>query len=501
MKASIKSLFTSRAFLIYITLMLAIRFWNFHEASYFIFDVGRDAIVLRDMAAGDLKLIGQTTGIPGLFYGPLWYYVGLPGYFMFGGNPYGIQAWYVLIASLALPLYWHLSRQLFSDRRWAVLSAVLLGISPGGITGTNFVWNVMLATPLLAASLIFLTKRSPTTKDWIGAFACMGFILQAEFAYAIFLISITMLVSFWSKQGFRFKQAIYAVLAVGVTATPLIMFELLHKFSMTKSVIANIGEQGKSVSLQYIFQQRPPELWQATLHFFSRAEHLSVAISLMLAACWIAALIKIFRSKDVRWYRILLVAVIPYGMFMIWTGNYGYFFEYYLTPHFIPLTVLLILGLQTIYQTIHKHIHPHAAVLAITFASALLAHASFSHLDGIILRPQNNAGLRAMQQAVEKLYEWSDLDDPDQVVFRIYTPNLATENYDYLTTWISESQDRPHPSTVASEDDQYRYMLYEPDYHNRSDRFLPWLEESTQGYEQLRSEQIGVLTVETWKKI
>ncbi|HZZ98991.1 MAG TPA: hypothetical protein VFG51_03595, partial [Candidatus Saccharimonadia bacterium] len=80
-------LFSNRYFLIFLAVGLFFRFWNIYQRLYFIWDQGRDAWMLQRLAHGELTLIGPTSGVPGFFLGPLWYYIGLPGYFLGGGNP------------------------------------------------------------------------------------------------------------------------------------------------------------------------------------------------------------------------------------------------------------------------------------------------------------------------------------------------------------------------------------------------------------------------------
>ena len=45
----------------------------------FTYDVGRDMLALQNIVVNhDLMFIGATTGIPGVFYGPWWYYMLVP---------------------------------------------------------------------------------------------------------------------------------------------------------------------------------------------------------------------------------------------------------------------------------------------------------------------------------------------------------------------------------------------------------------------------------------
>jgi hypothetical protein len=477
---------------IYLILSLLIRFWNFDDAMYFIYDVGRDAIVLREMAGGDIKLIGATTGLPGLFLGPLWYYAGLPGYFLSSGNPYGIQLWYIALASLALPLYWLVSKRLFGAGFFAALAAILLSITPGGMTGTNFVWNVMLSLPLVTGALWFLAKSREHSTNVYWGFFFLALTLQSEFAYAVFFVTTLWFLIPYLRGKFEWKTMLVTLGVIGITLIPQGLFELKTGFSMTKSLFAGMNQTGTTVPQSYLWQHRPQQLWNATRPFFVRGDFYPEIVVGGLVFFWLVAALFILLKGDFPWKLVLLLALLPYGFYMFWGGNYGFFFDYYITPHFIFLTLLVVYGMQQLVLLFRPFI-----VVPLCFVALLLIH-SYVHLSGVILFPQNNAGLKVMEQSIARLFEWSKSDNTNQAVFRIYTRNLATENYDYLIWWYAKEHSLPHPLTVVSATDTYRYILFEPDEHTFAERFMPWYTTATFGMEKVRGETHGILGLETY---
>lgn len=487
-------------FILYLVSALVIRFWNYRQALYFIFDVGRDVIVLREMSHGDLKLIGATTGLPGLFLGPLWYYLGLPGYILTQGNPYSIQLWYIALASLALPLYWILTHKLFKNKVWAGLAACLLAFTPGGINGTNFVWNVMLSVPLMSAATLFLIQARKHPKYVYWGFFFIALTLQSEFAYAVFFVTTLWCLIPWLRGRFEWKTQLLTLGVIGITLIPQGVFELTHHFSMTKALFSGFGETGTTVPQSYLWQHRPNQLWQATKPFYIRSAVGEKFIPMILGFFWFLALFTTIWKKDFSWRLIGLMALLPYGYYLFWRGNYGFFFDYYITPHFIFLGLLLTRGMEQLITGFKfKWLKGLGTAMIAVFISLLVWH-SYIHLRAVILAPQNNAGLQVMDRAIEIMFTWNQEDKPTQPVFRIYTPNLHTENYDYLVWWYAREHKFEVPSTVLSEADTTRYVLYEPDEQIRSERFLPWYKQTTQGFIKTRQEKIGVLTIETWVK-
>src|SRR5579859_1520811 len=72
-----------------------LRGYALHRDLIFVYDQGRDANAVTDILHGKLPLIGPTTGLTGVFLGPLYYYFLTPLYFLGHGNP--MMAAYTLV--------------------------------------------------------------------------------------------------------------------------------------------------------------------------------------------------------------------------------------------------------------------------------------------------------------------------------------------------------------------------------------------------------------------
>ncbi len=61
-----------------------------YESIPFTFDHGKDSLAVMDLVLNrNVKLIGPWTSIPGLFFGPAWYYLLAPSFIIFTGEPVG----------------------------------------------------------------------------------------------------------------------------------------------------------------------------------------------------------------------------------------------------------------------------------------------------------------------------------------------------------------------------------------------------------------------------
>ncbi len=495
------------AFLLYILLGLLARFWNYRNFLFFTWDQGRDAFVLERIAHGDPVLVGPTSGLPGFFLGPLWYYVGLPGYWLSGGNPYGICLWYIFLASLALPLFWLISHKLFASRRLAIVAAYLLAFLPGSITGSAMIWNPLITLPLMSAAFLALWKgRSSRWLLWLGFFL-LALNLQAEFAYAVFFIIPLFLLIPWIRKQVSIVDVFGTAVAIGVTLIPQLLFELRNNWIMTRSLLAALADPSRLATWGYLLSHRPGELYWTTMSLllggFGKQGRL---LALLVVAILLLALKAIWNKRksnserDFGWKLLTIFAIIPYPFFLVWRGNYGNFFVYYLTAHFIFLAPLLLTGLTELAKnhldSAIKKLYP-ARDWAVLLLGVLLA-GSVMHASAYWFENNNQAGLKSMDQAVSQIFDWSTEDKINQPFVRVFTPNSQTEQYDYLIHWKARQLDRPVPMTVRSGGETKWYLLMEPDYQIPEKRFVPWYRETTIGGYLWRQKRIGVLTLETW---
>lgn len=483
---------------------LFFRFYNYPNFLYFINDQGRDALKLQQLTQGHLTLVGPTTGLAGFFLGPLWYYLGVPGYWLGQGSPYIIALWYIGLASLALIPFWGLVRVGFPRQpSWQLIAFALLVLLPGSIHGSIFIWNPLLSLPLLAGALYAL-YRARHSRFWLGiAFLCLALILQAEFAYAIFLVPVWFVLIFWLRQKINLLDYALAAAVIGLTLVPQFLFELRHHFVMTAALTHSLLTK-HATSLVEIWLTRPLELHQATAQLFFGSRTLGSWLLLLLLPLLIWGGLRAWRQRQFFWQIIALSSLLPYLGFLLWTGNEGNFFDYYLTPHFIPLTLLLCYSLAELprLKLATKLILP----LQISLVASLLTF-SLVAISHEVIWPQNEAGIRVIRQIVEHSFE-AMTRDRTQVAktsgaeFRqrllTFTPNFSTQQYDYMTWWLAKKTNQPLPITVATPEDELLYLIIEPDWWAAETRFLPWYENLTRERVRLAREKIGVLTLETW---
>ena len=182
-------------------LAVVLRFLYFPGNIYFGFDQARDAFASLEVARGDIRLVGPPTSTPGLFHGPLHYYLFAPAYLLFQGNPMGISAVLRVVNALGVFLVFYVAYLMFGKKS-AFIASFLYAIS---FEQTQFAIYInhpslgvisVLLFYLGLAMLIFQKKA----KGWFVLALGLGLSLQFEFVLIILLpILLAVLVVFFKK--------------------------------------------------------------------------------------------------------------------------------------------------------------------------------------------------------------------------------------------------------------------------------------------------------------
>ena len=500
--------------LIYIFLGALIRFWNYRNSLYFIYDQGRDALVLEKMAHGHMVAVGPTSGLAGFFLGPLWYYIGFPGYVLSGGNPYGICLWYIAISCLALPLYWYFAHKLFTDKFWVITCAVLLAIIPGSIQASIFIWNPLLSVPLMLCTLLCFWKSRQSEKFLYIGFLFLALTLQSEFAYAIFFVPIMVIAIPWLRKKFALRNFLIAGAIGAVTLLPQLAFEVRNHFVMTQAMIQTMKDPTQAISWSQLFSQRPNQLLDSTSEILFGPSNGPVShnfwvilVGLALIGVWLKTRQDqseptFDADRKFLWQLTAIFTIIPFAFYLIWRGNHGYFFSYYMTAHFVFVLPMIILGMQQIHHfTRNNRILNGIAKLLIAAMLSFFLFASWQHWHNVVFLNQNNAGLAKIWAATQEIYRWQKEDGIQQATVRIYTANVSTEQYDYVLGWYARKYNITPPLTVRNGTEKRWYIMLVSGEYAQKIFFEPWYKDATAGGKKVRSDQIGVLTLETYEKL
>ncbi len=468
----------------------------------FVYDQGRDALEVQRILSGNLTLIGPTTGLFGVFLGPLHYYMLTPLYVLGGGNPIIPAYAFILLSALSIiPIF------IFA-RKIAGKVAGIMAVLFYAFSFVQWQFSRWLSNPTnlpLAALLMFLCVLKALETKKMRWFALVGLLLgvcmQLESANAVFLIPtmITVFIIEYAHSGKlnrlieRFwidrKFFIIAMACFGVTLVPQGLFELLHGFPLTRSLIKAfqtthrvgvIENLPRRVSLLFDLYARG---------WFWRAPWRHLALAIVGGGSLIVAWASREKLLKIQAFRVLLIWFVgPLIFHLTYTGNYGNFWDYYIIGQYVPLyiliSVILVIGLS------------HKQLIFRLFSLCLLLAVSF----GVVI-PNTSEWLRLPVPYTERISLSLQLDaikwvesEAGKSAFGMwaYTPSAQDDTYKYLFSYMARYNGVlpvEHPEST-----KLMFLIVEDDPGNPKRR-EQWIKDMSAIGRVIKQEKFGAITV------
>ncbi len=203
------------------------------EVIPFGFDHGKDSLAIMNMLVSKQPtLIGPWTSIPGLYFGPGWYYLLAPFFWLGNFNP--ISAVYAMFILVMIQVY-------LAYKYFGKIAAVIVVGAPFWLMISTSAWNPF---PMSLITLIILIvfkqireNRLLNEKQALILSLAAGFGFHFSAAYAIFYLPAIALVLFYLKPKIKIKAMVVGGLGLMLPFAPQILFELRNNFIQTQSVI------------------------------------------------------------------------------------------------------------------------------------------------------------------------------------------------------------------------------------------------------------------------
>lgn len=165
------------------------------QALTFGYDQARDAFVVQEILAGDIKILGPPASTPGLYHGVFYYYLLSPAYLIGGGNPIAAAYWIAFLNAASIALIYYLTFQLTKKVGVGLLASFIFAISFEATQYATWLSNPTIGVWTVPLIYIGLWAWLCEKKKW-GPVACalgLGLSIQAE----IFLAYHIVPVAFW----------------------------------------------------------------------------------------------------------------------------------------------------------------------------------------------------------------------------------------------------------------------------------------------------------------
>ena len=296
----------------------------------FDYDHGRDALAVAHLTRLlKLKFIGPWTSIPGLFFGPLYYYLLAPLSLITNGHPLS-QAWMMFLL-VVIQIY-------LAYKHFGFFEGLIIATAPAFVTlsiGSSNAFPMTLVTWLLLIGLKpIIDKKLISSRQvfWLGVILSLGFHFSS--ALAIFLVPAVFIILIKNRIKLNLKQFLLGILGFGLVFLPQILFEIKNNFIEVKGVVEYLkfGEKHKLTlsKFKYMIGQIGHELKLASLPEIGNYYLGEMIVALGLIWMW-------FKKIKLKYFfELLVLIIIP----MI--GFSGLHYNPWYVYGLFPVAVLLV---------------------------------------------------------------------------------------------------------------------------------------------------------------
>lgn len=438
-----------------------LRIYRTSDLMGFYYDQGRDALVIWKLwYEGRPFLIGPVTGLAGIFLGPFYYYLIAPFYFIGGGNPVYPAVFLAFLTICGVFMLYYLGWK-FQDRATGIIAAIIGSFSYYLILAGRWLSN---PTPIMFTSMLFLWSlwmiiQKKERYWWIIAVFLIGISLQFESASAVFYLPVLALFALWQSEKLpNLKIIIYSGLIFMITLIPQILFNFRHEnliFNNFKRII--FEEKSFRYDFWEVLDVRLSYFWQV---FYSKIfmERKDLALYFTIGSA--ASILSKFRSsKNILPVKLLLIfIVIPMVGYILFQGNFGNIYDYYMTGYYFPLVLLFSMGLGIAWK---KFLGKILVILFLISFLNINLPASKNFLSAGVDGP-HHITLGNELQAVNWIYD--DARGLDKFKVDVYVPPIIPHSYDYLFLWQGYKRCGENLcGFVKEEETDIIYTLYEID--------------------------------------
>lgn len=406
----------------------------------FDYDHGRDALAVLEMIRlKPLRFIGPWTSIPGLFFGPFYYYLLVPLALALSGHPMSQTLSMFLLVLVQIYL---------AFRYFGFWEALIVATAPAWGTlalGSSNAFPMTLVMWLILIALKSLMNREKVNHwqlFWLGVFLSLGFHFSS--ALAIFLVPAVVIILLKNKFQLTTQKIAYLIFGFIVPFIPQILFEVKNQFLEVEGVVEYLkhGEKHKLTlsKFKYMVSQVGHELSLASLPELGRLYLGQVFI--IVGVFWMV----IKRLKFKYWFEWLILLVIPL------IGFSGLHYNPWYVYGLFPLAVLVV---SQVIKNLPK-------ALQVVFLLLLLLTPLWG-LKNYYQKGQSNynQGRVFYKNKVRAIdYVYKQAGDKLFSVF-VYTPEIYDYPWQYLFFWQGLSG-KPLPVEFSYKPGETSYVKEKP---------------------------------------
>jgi hypothetical protein len=414
------------------------------------YDNARDLLSAWDNLSKP-TLIGPTTGIPGIFYGPYWIWLLSLGLLISKDPALVIFITATLPYFIIFPLIWFKLNKFFSLH--SLIIGWFLFMFSTGLQYATKLWNPYPA-PLLTLAAIYLllvTDFKKITKHNILLKLSLGFLLgliinfhtSFGIAFNLGVILFLFIVNF-SNKFIKARLASIFLIYLGffVSYIPFLLFEVRHGFNQIQTIINTAGKYGAVVTIKGL---TPPQIFQEFINTFANLIHLSSSIAQILLIGAILSFAILIKFKKIKLKKddtkiLTLILCLFIGVLFIFFTAKNPIWAY----HFIGVDILFLLLLVFLATKMHFLKYGLAAL-----SLYIVVTSFYTFIDSFTNKPTVFENQKHIVTLISK-----DAKNSEYVVMT-YSPSIYAFEYTYLFKWLTGKNVPYDPSQNGSSDTIY----------------------------------------------
>ena len=471
--------------LLVLLVALFVRVYRVDQILAFHYDQGRDALVIWDLInKGKLFLIGPVTGIAGIFRGPFYYYLMAPFYFLGKGSPIWPSVFLAITSVFGLGLMYYLAKKVGGTVS-GIIALILGGFSFEIIYASRWLSN---PTPMLFLSMIlvwslFMISEGKKKFWWVVAGVLGLSLFHFGAASELFYFPAVAIFAVWQRKNLPDKKTFWISVGVFIlTVLPLALFDVRHGGILGGNIKGFLGESGAFSLPPWRFVA---DRFALLATYFSQLifHHVYEKESIFLFALFLSFVYSLSRFLvNDKFKIILLLFLSPVIGLIFFQGNYGNFYQYYLTGYYL---IFLILVAVTLGHVSHSSWFGKALV-----AIFLIFFLSKNYSDLMpYLKTTGSEPTAIVLAGQVKAINWIYRDaGARKFNVDVYVPPVIPYSYDYLFKWL------PNNYKVESQV-PLPYTLYEID-PPHPERLKAWLDRQKGIGRVIKEEKFGGITVQ-----
>lgn len=319
----------SKHWILIAILLIAIFFRTYKAVERFDFAHDGDLFswIVKDIVIDKhIRFIGQETTAPGIFIGPLFYYLLIPFFIVFRMDPIGALIPIILIGIATVVSYYWVFAKLYGKTvgyMASFLYGVLLStvgfdshVVPSTLTNIWLIWFFY--------TVVMITRGNYNVLPLLGLL--VGLIWHIHIALLPALIAVPLaMIAVWKLP--TFKQIMYSFIAFTVTSLPLFAFEVRHGFSQVFSLVndfrVNYGGGSGWEKLNLVIIKVSDNI--SRLFFYPQGVPFNKLVFMLLILVSAILLVKrgLVRLKELEvWYGWVIIVLLYYSLSTVVISEY-----------------------------------------------------------------------------------------------------------------------------------------------------------------------------------